>query len=277
MICSSAGNHRLAAVEAEALGAAIFDVEEVLEPLRLDELAEDGALALLGELDLLVRPLDALLNPGLLGGVGDVDELEADRAAIGAAQDRQHLAHARKFEPEHMIDENLAVVVGLVEAVGRRMQLLVILLRLEAERIEIGVQMAAHAIGANHHQRAHRVAGGAANLVFAWGRLRRGFDGLGAQLLGDSLLRRRPVAVERVDEVALGRLGPIGLLPRCALRGLFDARRIVAERSEKIPPAGLDRQRILLVLRLQGFDIGAVGAIKERGLQQRLIDVLAGH
>ena len=162
-------DHRLAAVEAEALGARILDVEEVLEALGLDQLAEDGALALPGELDLLVRPLDALLNPGLLGRIGDVDEFEADRAAIGAAQDRQHLAHGRKFEPEHVIDEDLAVVVGLVEAVGRGMQLLVILLRLEAERIEIGVQMAAHAIGADHHQRAHRVAGGAADLVLARG------------------------------------------------------------------------------------------------------------
>src|SRR5271166_5014194 len=82
-------DHRLGPVEAEAFRARVFDVEEALETFRLDELAEDGALAFPGELDFLVRTLDALLNPGLLGGVGDVKELEADRAAIGAAQDRQ--------------------------------------------------------------------------------------------------------------------------------------------------------------------------------------------
>ena len=38
-----------------------------------------------------------------------------------------------------MIDEDLAIVVGLLESVGRRMQLLVVPLRLETERIEIGV------------------------------------------------------------------------------------------------------------------------------------------
>jgi hypothetical protein len=39
------------------------------------------------------------------------------------------------------------------------MQLLMVLRRLETERIEIGVEMAAHAIGADHHQRAHRCRG----------------------------------------------------------------------------------------------------------------------
>ncbi len=60
-------NHRFAAVEAEALGAGIFDVEEFLEALGLDQLVQDGALALAGEGDLLVRALDALLHPGLFG------------------------------------------------------------------------------------------------------------------------------------------------------------------------------------------------------------------
>ena len=60
-------DHRLGAVEAEALAAGVFDVEEILEALGLDQLAEDRALAFLGELDLLVRPLDALLDPRLLG------------------------------------------------------------------------------------------------------------------------------------------------------------------------------------------------------------------
>ena len=42
-------DHRLAAVEAEALGAGVFDIEEVLEPFGLDQLVEDGALAFGGE------------------------------------------------------------------------------------------------------------------------------------------------------------------------------------------------------------------------------------
>ena len=209
MICSSAGIIASPPSRPKRLAPVILDVEEVLEALGLDQLRQDRALAFAGELDLLVRTLDALLDPGLLGGIGDVQELEADRAAIGAAQDRQHLAHGRVFEPEHVVDEDLAVVVGLGEAVGRRMQLLVVLLRLEAERIEVGVQMAAHAEGADHHDRAHRIAGGALDLALADRRGRRRLGGLGADLVAERLLRRRPVAVEGVDQVALRRLRPI--------------------------------------------------------------------
>ena len=60
-------NHRFAAVEAEALGAGVAHVEEFLEAVRLDQLLQDGALALLGEVDFLVRAFDALLDPGLFG------------------------------------------------------------------------------------------------------------------------------------------------------------------------------------------------------------------
>ena len=59
-------DHRFAAVEAEALGAGVLDVEEALEPLGLDQPLEDGALALGGELGLVADALDALLDPGLL-------------------------------------------------------------------------------------------------------------------------------------------------------------------------------------------------------------------
>ena len=111
-------NHRLRAVEPEALGAGKFDVEEILEALCFDQLAKDRALALPRELDFLVGPLDALLNPGLLRRIRNMDEFEADGPAIGPPQDRKHFAHGREFEPEHMIDEDLAVVVGLLEPVG---------------------------------------------------------------------------------------------------------------------------------------------------------------
>src|ERR1700745_1058566 len=81
-------DHRLAAVEAEALGTGELDVAELLEAFRLDQLVEDRALALAREADLLVGPLDALLDPGLLHRIGDVHELDAERLAVGAAQDR---------------------------------------------------------------------------------------------------------------------------------------------------------------------------------------------
>ena len=42
------------------------------------------------------------------------------RRAIGALQDRDHLADGREFEAEHVVDEDLAVEIGLAEAVGGR-------------------------------------------------------------------------------------------------------------------------------------------------------------
>ena len=136
----------------------IFDVEEFLEAFGLDQLVEDRALALAREGDLLVRAFDALLDPGLLRRIGDVHELDAERLAIGAAQDRDDLAHGREFETEHLVEEDLAVHVGFGEAVGARIELLLVLLRLELERIELGVEMAADAVGADQHQRVERIA-----------------------------------------------------------------------------------------------------------------------
>ena len=61
-------DQRLRAIEAEALGAGVLDVEELLEALGLDQLVEDRLLALGRELDLLVGPFHALLDPGFASG-----------------------------------------------------------------------------------------------------------------------------------------------------------------------------------------------------------------
>ncbi len=151
-------DHRLAAVEAEALGAGELQIAELLEALGLDQLVEDRALALAGEVDLLVAALDALLHPGLLRRIGDVHELDAERLAVGAAQDGDDLADRGEFQPQHLVEENLAVEVGVGEAVGARIELLLVLLRLELERIELGVEMAAHPVGADQHQRVDGIA-----------------------------------------------------------------------------------------------------------------------
>src|SRR4030081_3117870 len=55
-------NQRFRAVQTEALGAGEFEIAEFLKTFGLDQLRQDGAPALAGETDLLVRTLDALLN-----------------------------------------------------------------------------------------------------------------------------------------------------------------------------------------------------------------------
>src|SRR5207253_3317240 len=131
------GDQRFSAIETEALGAGEFEVAEFLEAFGLDQLVEDGAAAFGRKTDLLVRTLDALLDPGLLRGIGDVHELDAERLAVGALADRDDLAQRAVFEAEHVIEENLAVVIGFDEAVGAGVELLAVTRRLDAERIEL--------------------------------------------------------------------------------------------------------------------------------------------
>ena len=120
-------DHRFGAVEAETFGAGEFQIGEFLEALGLDQLVEDGALALARERDLLIRTLDALLDPALLRAVGDVQEFDAERLAIGAAQDADDLPHRAEFQTQHLVEENRAVEIGIGKAVGARIELLLVL------------------------------------------------------------------------------------------------------------------------------------------------------
>ncbi len=152
-----------------------------------------------------------------------VQEFDAERLAIGAAQDADDLAHGAEFESEHLVEEDRAIEIGVGEAVGARIELFLVLRRLKPERIEIGVEMAARAIGADQHQRADRVARGAFDVgrgdVDA-ARLRLRLD-LGAERLAGF----RPVAVERGDEIAALRQRPVRPLPGRAARVFLDVAR----------------------------------------------------
>ena len=131
-----------------------------------------------------------------------MQELDAERLAVGAAQDGDDLAQGREFEAEHLVEEDLAVEIGLGEAVGARIELRLVLLRLEPERIELGVEMAAGAVGADQHQRVDGIARGLLHL--GGGNL----DALGLRLaldlVADGLLDLAPVAGQRRDQFAVG-------------------------------------------------------------------------
>ena len=268
-------DHRFAAVEAEALGAGEFQVAEFFEAFGFDQLVEDGALALAGEGDLLVGPFDALLNPALLRAVRDVQKLDAERLAIGAPQDGDDLADGAEFEAEHLVEKDRAVEIGLAEAVGARIELLLVLDRLEPERIEIGVEMAARPIGADQHQRPDGVARrpldvGRGKLDAAALRLRLDLD-------ADAVADLGPVAVERRDEIAARQRRPIGPGPRRAVRVLFNVGSVVLQALEERLPLGIDRLRIGFVAGIEVFDIGGIAAIEERGEGEGGVGVLAGH
>ena len=266
-------DHRFAAVEAEALGARELARAVVLEALRLDQLVEDRLLAFRRERRALLAALDALLDPALLVGIGDVDELVADVAAIGFAADLHDLLHRRVLEAEHVVEEDRPVHILRQEAEIERVELGMLLLAAELQRIEIGGEMAAGAIGADE-------LGGADAVE------RRGLDRIGR---GRLLRERRDDAVagRRFDDG--GRPGgAVGLLGR-----LRDGREIVlrerahhaaavlqaparrrrmgralAETGEEIAPALIHRIRIGGVAIVEVFNEGGIRSGEERGFQK---------
>jgi hypothetical protein len=147
------GDHRLATVETETLGARVTDIDEFLEAVCFNELVENRALAFAREGYFLIRTFNALLDPGFFFRPGDVHELDADGLAVSTLQDRNHLAQARKLEAEHVVDENLAVEVRFRKSIRLRIEFGMRLLRLELQGIEPRIEMTTRAIGADHHQR----------------------------------------------------------------------------------------------------------------------------
>ena len=153
-------HHRFAAVEAEALGADIFAGEELLPLLALDDLGEDRLLALGGEADRGLAPLHPLLEEAALLEVVDVHIFEAELAAIIAPQHLDDLAHGGGLEAERTVEKDRPVERVAGEAVKFGGEIGGELALDEAERVEIGGEVAAHPVGADQHHRPDRIAGG---------------------------------------------------------------------------------------------------------------------
>ncbi len=89
---------------------------------------------------------------------------------------------------------------------------------LDAEGIEIGMEMAADAVGADHHQRADGIARRLMDFGLG-GRRALGFRLL-LQLVAELFFDRSPVAVKGVNEIAVRRNRPVLAFPRSAARFL---------------------------------------------------------
>ncbi len=269
-------DQRLAAVDAEALGAGVLDLQELLEALGLDQLVEDRAAALAGEGDLLAEALDALLEPGRLRRVGDVHVLEREGAAVGALHQREDLAQGRMLEAEHVVDEDRPVHVGVGEAVGARIELRVRLGVGEAQRVEVGDQVAADAVGADDHQRPQAVEHRLLDLLV--GDRDAGSLGLGADLVADGLRGgRTPLAVERRGQLVGRRRRPVGARPARAVGAPLHVGRGVVEAAEEGRPARVDAGRVARVACVQLLDpLGVLPLQERRGMEDRVLRLL-GH
>ena len=257
-------DQRLAAVEPEALGAGVLDLQELLETLGLHQLVQDRPAAALGEADLLAVAFDPLLEPGRLLRVGDVHVLEREGAAVGALHQRQDLAQGRGFEAEDVVDEDRSVEIGLGEAVGLVAQLGVRQHLLEAERVEVGLEVAADAVGADDHQRAERVGDCLADLLVRDGDAF--FGGLGADLVADGAGRvRPPLAIEGGCQFVVRRRRPVGSRPARTAGAARDVAVRVVEAAEECLPACVDAGRVLGIAGLKLLDVVGVVSLQEGG------------
>ena len=155
----------LAALEAEPLLADELGLQEGLERLGLVELEQDAQLLLARRL--LVRLLDALLDPAALLGVLDVHVLDADGAAVGVAQDAEDAAqlHEPAVAAEGAGGE-LAVEVPQRQPVRLDLEVGVAAL-LVLQRVGVGHHVAAHAVGVDQLEDAGLLAD---VVVVAWSR-----------------------------------------------------------------------------------------------------------
>ena len=249
-------NGALAAFQAEALGADETLLAEHFKALGLGQFLQNFLLGVAIKGGRPRRALNAALDPGFLLRILNMHEFHTNRAAIGAAQGLQNLARGGGFEAEDVIDEDRTVHVGSGEAIGGGVEFRVCLGGLQTKRIELGFEMAAHAIGADHHQRAQAVLGGSADV----GGTRTGgnnscwlgiFGGL-AVFAGSRLRRLRLANVE-----AARRPGGTGAV-------FQHSAGIIAEGCKQISKAGLDRARIRHPAGIKIGQIGQVCAV-ERG------------
>ena len=162
--------------------------------------------------------------------------------AVGLAQDLEDAPERGLLQAQHVVEEELAIEVGLGEAVAFGVQFRVVLAAGEAERIEIGEQVPAHPVGADQHDHPEMVddqpAGALAAEVDHLGSSgRRQF----APALFPARLKRRLAAFEQ--GAGLG-----------------------AELVEIRPPAQVDGGRVLEIAGVEVFDEGAVAAVQEGGL-----------
>ncbi len=119
-------------------------MEEALEGLRLVELAEQPQTLLLR--DLGRRGLGVLLNPQLLVRLLDVHVLDPGRTAIRITEETEDLAERHSRPACQAARGERALEVPHAEPVGERVELGMDLRRVLPQRVEVGDQVAAHAV-----------------------------------------------------------------------------------------------------------------------------------
>ena len=182
---------------------------------------------------------------------------------------RDDLADRAEFEAEHVVEEDLAVPIGFREAVMGGMQFLVVRTRIDVERIELGMQVPAHAIGADQHDGVNGIARRLQHVGLVDGTepLASAF----ALILSPTTFSTcAQLPSMRGHQIAVGGDRPVGLFPRCAPGALLDSLLVVLQCAEERLPLGIDRGGILLEARVEVLDVRCVRPIEESGVEEGL-------
>ena len=139
------------------------------------------------------------------------------------------------------------------------------------------MQVPAHAIGADHHDGADRIARRLQHVDRGRRRRAVGLGLLGQRLPGlDGDLA--PVAVERRDQLAIGGLRPVAARCQLGPSAFFcDVGAGVFQPAEIARPGRVDAVRVRLVAGVELFDVVGVAAVEEGGEQELFVLFLSGH
>ena len=203
-------------------------------------------------------------------------ELDAERLAVGAAQDREDLAQRREFEARAPCRGRSAVEVGFGEAVGARIELLLALVaaRARADRDWHGSGRACGRRGSASARGSNRASPAARRRP----RSRRPWPAPCALILSPTAFSTSPQSPSSAATSSPSAQRPVAAAATTGRRrSRTTSRAVVLQALEEGPPLGVDRGRIGLVAGMEVFDIGGVAAVEERGAGERRVRVLARH
>ena len=161
---------------------------------------------------------------------------DPDRAAIGLAQGGDDLPQTGALAAQQPVDKDLAVEVGLGKAVAAVVELGVMAAFVEAERVEIGFEMAADAVRADQLQCADRVRRGPPQRLFVASARRR----LDRGAVGLQFRKKAPPAL--IDGIRLLEKARIKLGYEPGI-GAGQERRVVEIYHRVMPQPSLPRER----------------------------------
>ena len=191
-------------------------MQEFLVAFGFDELVENGFAPFARKANFLAVAFDTLFEPTCLISVRDMHILQRKSAAVGALYDFDNLAHRGHFKPQHHVDEDRAIHIGIGKAIGCGVKFGVMTAFDNAQRVKVSGKVAANTVSADQHDGAHRIQHGAAHLGIGQR------DALFSRLFADFLAGRtrlcRVFAGHGRGQIIVGLRRPIGACPRRACR-----------------------------------------------------------